>query len=245
MTSNLIKSFFEILDDCIAISLVCSSIMLFIAARCLYINSSQIWFRKRGLILLWSYLIASGIATILIPPLIICVDTLTQPSTLGFNINFTKDDTTLTILTRIKNILLFIWFFSALFVQTILVIRIILQFVNVRRAQTSDDWKHCIDPNYEIKFSWILKYYYILGNPNYLFVINISYWMVEVIAGLIVVYANNGTFLTFPDRFGIFLITVSLFCNIQYCFAVYFVWNLRKCIDFDGLFIWKEFKILF
>lgn len=182
----------------------------------------------------------SGIATIIIQPILIFIETDL--------IKFSNQQTR----TIFRNLLIYFWIVIAKYVQTLLVTRIILIFANIRRAQQSDhNWKSIIDPNYKNQTneyqepSWIIKYFYIVGNPTYLLCIFTIYWLFEIICGLFVIFFNQGSFITFLDRFLMFFIVAAITGDLQLCIGGYFVYNIRKSLSYDNLYIWKELKLLF
>ena len=175
----------------------------------------------------------SGIATIIIQPILIFIETDL--------IKFSNQQTR----TIFRNLLIYFWIVIAKYVQTLLVTRIILIFANIRRAQQSDhNWKSIIDPNYKNQTneyqepSWIIKYFYIVGNPTYLLCIFTIYWLFEIICGLFVIFFNQGSFITFLDRFLMFFIVAAITGDLQLCIGGYFVYNIRKSLSYDNLYIW-------
>ena len=55
------------------------------------------------------------------------------------------------------------WFYFGMVSLSSVYARILLQLINNLRAQYCDDWKWQLNPIY---MAWVLKYYYILGNPT-------------------------------------------------------------------------------
>ena len=221
----------KIIDASVASAFILSSILLYLCLKTLHLQSDQIWFDKRGPILLWLFLSASGIDTIVVFPLLI----------LG--------QSRIIILSQeILNIVVVLFLFIGLFVENVLICRLFLQFINIRRAQESDDWRFAIDPKY--KTSWVLKYYYIIGNPAKLLGLNLLFWCGDLIVCLVIVFIDNGSFGdSFDHRFGFLFVTILVLCLLQFFLFSCFAWNLNKSVNFDvnmdSLFIWKEFQLLF
>ena len=122
----------------------------------------EIYFRKRGLVLVKSYLYISGLNQIIFLP--------TRAILYIWDNNLGS--------------LFYIFYFCALFGSTIsmsiLIARVLLQWVNIRRSEDSCNWKHQIDPNYK-NISWVLRYYHIIGNPTQLLFILLSLVLLEAI----------------------------------------------------------------
>lgn len=133
------------------------------------------YFQKRGPILLEAYLWLSGVTIIIVIPL--CY----TPCRYGFLNSLCSE----TLLSGIY------WYSTMTLVMlsgseslSIFVLRILLQFMNIRRAQDSDDWKHQIDPNYT---SFALKYYHILGNPKKLLLMNEVLMLIQMAVSIVII----------------------------------------------------------
>ena len=246
------------LEDIIGFLFFSTIIILLYSMSVLYRHSSEIWFEKRARILIWSHLLISGFTTIILQPMTIFGETNLIPIDLKTIMIF-------------QNILTFCWFYLCKYSVAMLIQRTILIFVNVERAKQSDhDWKSAIDPNYDSdhdynsdttqkkmykiyknQSSWVLKYFYILGNQRYLLLFFTLYCLFEIICGFIVVLIDNGTFGDeFLRRFGIFFIVNGILGTVQVSICGYFVYKVSKSLlshvsTFDSLFIAKELKLNF
>ena len=193
-------------------------------------NKEKNYFKKRGVVLLQAYLWLSGMNILVFFPL-------------G---NIASEWNSLNAHDHIWGGIFWYSTTSISFMLSdqycsIFILRIILQFVNIRRAEDSDDWKKQIDPNYT---SFALKYYHILGNQYKLFAISIFIGIIELIFIAINIIINgmpysrenyNKTYtivLTFMFVVWIFKSGIGIYCGIK----------MRHFIDDYG--IYYEFKYL-
>ena len=194
----------------------------------LYHHWNEQWFAKRGVFLLVIFIGISGFHTILVNPLLLLCETN--------RISLNK---------QIQHILSFCWFNLCTAAASVVAIRILLQFVNIKRNQESktEYWKYQLNPEY--KQSLIIKYYYIFGNPYYVTLFIFFIWFCEVSMGLIVMLTNNGSFShDYKQRYFVFFeILVSIWI-IKIIAVGYCVYKIRKDSQ-DYWFIWSEFKIIF
>ena len=137
-----------IISICLGFGYGISGVLWYKAAWILHKSSTRIWFEKRGVILLWSFLFVTGIDCVLLQPLLIIFDSGLVDVPLWIN-----------------NLCILIYWNIGMFVEAILVVRIILQFINVRRAELSDNWRFAVNPDY--LSNWVIKYYHIFGQVEW------------------------------------------------------------------------------
>lgn len=147
------------------------SMLIVLIPCCLVLekNRGELYFRKRGLTLLRSYLYVSGFNQIILLPLRAAATSWSESHLGGF---------------------FYIFYYSAVFCSTIalsiLICRVLLQWVNIRRSEDSCDWKHQIDPDYR-NISWVLRYYHIIGNPTNLLYILLCLIFIEVVFAIFII----------------------------------------------------------
>ena len=179
-------------------------------------NCKQIYFHKRGLSLLRAYLYISGFNQVILSPLRAATHAWSESYFGGFN---------------------YIFYYCALFGSTIsmsiLIARVLLQWVNIRRAEDSCDWKSQIDPDYK-NISWVLKYYHIIGNPTKLLCILLFMTFIEAIITVIIVLLfglpyNKDNFQTayYYINLCLFGFWILRFIVLLLCFR-----KLKKFIDY-------------
>ena len=123
----------------------------------------------------------------------------------------------------------------------IIVLRMFLQFVNTRRSEESSEWKKQLNPNYT---TWVLKYYYILGNSSALLVFSFITTMIEVTITVFIVILygfpfNEQNFNT------VYHIVINISVAVWVCrFALIFLCVCKMGNFVDYWDIRKEFKYL-
>ena len=134
----------------------------------------------------------------------------------------------------------------------IIISRYFLRFVNIRRCQDMENimWKQKINKNYKAnKDSWILKYYYIFGNPNKLFNVTLIIWIIETIVSIIMVFVIGSIFDDLTTNEGVdtafsrWYMTLTSAWIFKVILLGYCIYHTKGFIDHWHL--GREFKYLF
>ena len=125
-----------------------------------YENSSSPHFNKRGTIITKAYLFSSGIFMIVLMPCSVIFHGLTDEYCIDTHIDCPFYGIS-------RYLIVFSAYITGYFSATIILLRILLQFINVRRTQDIISWKYFIDPNYT---SFALKYFHNFGDGHKLIV---------------------------------------------------------------------------
>lgn len=132
----------------------------------------------------------------------------------------------------IHTVVFLLWFYFAMASVSSFFARILLQLINNLRAQYSDDWKWQLNPMY---MKWVIKYYYILGNPSRLLTILSSLWITTVIITTFILYSTRS--------YEIFFICVSGIYTTKFAIILYLAKYVnRKDTILNSWYIWREFK---
>lgn len=218
----------NVLRVVVAVILVCS---VFFWSHCVMLiirNSKKQYFIKRGIILLKSYLYLSGINVIFFIPLSLISHIFSQ----YFN-KLINNSLLFTIFWVFKTHILILIAYQSV---AIIFLRIFLQYINVRRIQDSTKikWNQINLKNTRNNHNWIIKYYYIFGNPKKLFFLSLIITLFEIIIILFIVI-----FVSFPYsdiNFSLsisYVITfLSLFWFIFFIFLIYCILKLKNFIDY-------------
>ena len=191
----------------VAITLTFTSIFVVYCFIHLRKEANEPYFRKRGVPLLYAYLIISGINQVIILPLNILIAISVKKIQGWYYINYL-----LAFYAANTRYIFALPFFFALNYHTvtklnqltlnlhirpqqktkckqkysieIIILRIFLQFVNIRRSEESSEWKKQLNPNHN---TWVLKYYHIVGNSKALLIFSIITTMIEIVISVFIV----------------------------------------------------------
>ena len=206
-------------------SLSCAFVW-FYCVRVFYQNESKPHFNKRGTILIKAYLFSSGAFVIVFIPSIQIFYLL-----YGDHCTDYKSIHNCQVYGIFRYLILLSTNIVGNFIVTIFFMRILLQFINVRRTQDVIKWKYSIDPNYT---SFALKYFHILGHANKLITYSIIAMSIILLYVVILVITIGVPYT--DDRFdNVFSwyerLTMSLWVLITVV-ILYCILKLRHFIDY-------------
>lgn len=218
-------SVLTLIELCLAIVTLSCMLFLLHCFRLLQLKSCELYFAKRGPILLRSFLMVSGLnQTIVVPCGIIIYS----------------------ILSYKKNNWYYLQYYSSYFLSSlsmcILLLRLLLQFINIRRAEEASDWKKQLDPNYN---NWILEYYHILGNPKTLLRCALILTLIQIIGAIVIICLLGIPYdeTKFSQVYSIITLYVTSIWFLQVILVLYLTHKLKQFVDYWN--IRKEFKLLF